>query len=208
MAVLPIVLVLGHSFIRRFHRLVNNPCEVDFPVNLDLSECLVKYYGFGGMLIDDLFAERVVGAVKLHRPNVVILQIGGNDLSAQSSQAITLARRLVDFAIVLRDTYNVQAVIINEPFWRYKSWSCRSPGRQGLFDPLVYDCRRIQFIDYLVHVVEHEPNIRLWYHTRFVLSVPSVCFLPDGVHLTKSGNRRFYRMLRAAAVTGLYMCRN
>lgn len=204
---LPIVLILGHSFITRFHYLVNNPRHADFPDNLDLAECRVKYYGIGGMKIKDLYSEQVLGAIQLHRPSVVILQTGGNDLSSTSHQAISLASSLVDFAIMLRDVYGVRAVVINEAFWRFKAWTKRPSRRQRLFDADIYARRRKEFNNFLEHVLEQEPNIRMWYHTRFVLSAPSVCFLPDGVHLSKIGNRRFYRMLRAAAVTGVHMLR-
>jgi len=69
------VLILGHSFVRRFHELLNRGRDNGTEVGLNLSFVDISYLGIGGRTVHALIALDLakVGAL---RPDIIILEIG------------------------------------------------------------------------------------------------------------------------------------
>ena len=98
----PILLVIGHSFVRRMHHV----CQVGevggerhryYRRDLDLADMFGKvvFRGKGGLTVDRLFRE--LRAVWVIAPTVVLVDIGTNDLG-NGCVPEDLAERIVAFA--------------------------------------------------------------------------------------------------------------
>lgn len=81
------VAVLGHSFIRRLHEDFK---QNSYPANYDLEECSVVHFGIGGFRVCDgdavtYFSSKFGDFLRQVEPNIVLLQLGGNDVDSVKS---------------------------------------------------------------------------------------------------------------------------
>ena len=82
----PQVLIKRHSFVQRFHKFLAQGSERRVRQDLNLSRSAhINYYGVGGRTVDKLskFDLSVVGRLK---PEIVILELGSNDLSPSEAR--------------------------------------------------------------------------------------------------------------------------
>lgn len=89
------VLILGHSFVRRFEQFVLNSLDsrVNGNLNLNCDEVQICYSGHGGASLERI---RALGTsyVREQRPDVVILQAVSNDLCKPEKTVDSIFRRL------------------------------------------------------------------------------------------------------------------
>ena len=75
------ILLLGHSFISHFKRFVkNNQTHFTYSLNLDPREVMVQYSSLPGATVTAIRKKRL-SDVEDFEPDMVILQIGTNDLA-------------------------------------------------------------------------------------------------------------------------------
>ena len=73
------VLILGHSFIRRLREFISTHSD-DFYVNFSLAASVVtRWHGVGGRTVAKTLQFDLL-VVSSFRPDIVILQLGSNDL--------------------------------------------------------------------------------------------------------------------------------
>lgn len=74
------VLILGHSFVRRFEQFVLNSLDarVNENLNLNYDEVQISYSGHGGASLERIRAPGT-SYVREQRPDVVIIQAVSND---------------------------------------------------------------------------------------------------------------------------------
>ena len=82
------VLVLGHSFIARLQQDIVRRKDPSLVPNFGLSHegVRVRFLGFRGGNIDTLLSEKyrlIQSEISRYPPDMVILQIGGNDLDTK-----------------------------------------------------------------------------------------------------------------------------
>ena len=78
-------LILGHSFIHRLKKLLATNYSVDFLRTFNLSNDLwIRWHGTGGRTISETI-QSDLGVVASFAPDVVILQLGTNDLTFLSA---------------------------------------------------------------------------------------------------------------------------
>jgi hypothetical protein len=108
-------LVLGHSFIKRLRRWMRSNGR-----SMSTRKHDVHLYGVGGRTIAKTYYNDLK-VVWRKRPDVVSLQVGGNDILKDSSPTLILVRmkRLVS---VLLEKYHVSTVIVGSVFCRRKPW--------------------------------------------------------------------------------------
>ena len=79
------VLILGHSFIRRVHDFLCRNFNAHIAKNLSLDgDLLVRWHGIGDRTVSKT-REYDLGVVEEFAPNVVIMQLGTNDLTTISA---------------------------------------------------------------------------------------------------------------------------
>ena len=84
------VLILGHSFIRRVHDFLCRNFNAHIAKNLSLDgDLLIRWHGIGGRTVSTT-REYDLGIVEEFAPNVVIMQLGTNDLTTISAVKMRL----------------------------------------------------------------------------------------------------------------------
>ena len=176
----PSVLVLGHSFIRR----LRDDLRLHFDSRADdtfglSDDAIVHLHGVGGLTVARL--RRDLGMVSSLSPQVVILELGTNDLTRL---------RLEVAGSEIEDTFSVRVIGVCKVLPRV-----RAPFFNGAASILN---------QYLCGVLEPIPNVFCWRHRGF--DNPSVHpYLPDGVHVNSFGQYCLYRSYRGAILKALRM---
>lgn len=182
----PTVLVLGHSFVRRLRDDLKSNFDPRADGTFKLSnDTRVHMHGVGGRTVRKL-RQYDLGVVTSVAPDVVILDIGTNDLSANRPEVV--GSEIEDLVCLLLDSYLVRVVAVCEVIPRAQA-------------PVFNEAATV-LNQYLRGVLEPFANAFLWEHRGF--SNPSVDpYLPDGVHLNSSGQYCLYRSYRGAMLKAL-----
>jgi lysophospholipase L1-like esterase len=147
----------------------------------------VYMHGIGGRTFRKV-RNHDLGVVARLSPDIVILEIGTNDLSLLPPEVV--GSEIEELVYLLRQTYHVKVVCV-----------CLLTQRNR--NP-VFNAKRVIVNKYLTVVLEHMPNVFTWLHQRFAR--PSVTpFLRDGVHFNKIGQYALYRSYRGAILKSLRM---
>ncbi|CAC5405857.1 unnamed protein product [Mytilus coruscus] len=191
------VLILGHSFIKRLFMKIIHTWDSKLVQNLNVREAGVRtrFLGFPGGNISRLLKDehhRIRREILKYPPDIVVLQIGGNDLDCEKFNLHVYISNVVSFINILQGTYGEKKVVVCEIFGRL---SLRIPTH-------VYHYGK-QFIDqYFYLQFENHPTVNFWFH-RSRLVAQDKLFLSDGVHLNVEGTRRFFRSLRGAVLNAI-----
>ena len=98
------VLILGHSFIRRLREYIGWNTDIDVNLHI-LDNTELKWHGAGGRTVLKT-VQFDLSVVELFKHDIVILQLGINDLSHLSSANVGSA--IEDLTWTLRDSLNVK----------------------------------------------------------------------------------------------------
>ena len=184
-------LVLGHSFVRRFHlHLLQNNFS-----NLGLSraEINIKYKGVGGLKAIDLVDY--FHYIQQVRPRILYLEIGSNDLCHRAVVTDDVTLYLLNFVTeVFKQCPTVTNVIIGQVIYRNLKARSQSSTRPD------YAAQVDVFNALLKGVFKNDPRVKVWKHKGLLKEVSS-SLLPDGVHLNKKGLTKFQHSLKRAIVT-------
>ena len=182
----PHVLVLGHSFIRHLHDFIErNPRDLDLAFKLK-EPAAIFWHGVGGRTVAKTIRHDL-HVVQSVRPDIVIVQLGTNDLS--SRPPLLVGSDLEDFVRLLHDSCGVQFVCVCQTIRR------RSAKRS--FNKNVDILTR-----YLRVVLEPIPYAFYWGHRGFWKARYNF-LASDGVHLNSRGQYKLYRSLRGAILQSL-----
>lgn len=193
-------LILGHSFVRHFKNFIKSRLsEYNFTLNLDPREVMIQYSGQSGATVDSLRA-RQLSDVKDFEPELVILDIGTNDLSLPTCNAEMLTSAIEKLIDTLLTDYNVQQVVVIQILHRFQS---PRPSRRHIniekFNSEVDICNQL-----LSEKLSQKHNCQFWWHKGFWGINQSSTIDSDGVHLSKpKGQRKYFFNLRAIVVTYL-----
>lgn len=192
---LPNVLVFGHSFIKRIERKIQtdqNSLKGDF----GLEQCKVTLKGYGGLNfgLEDQRKERqlydiVDNLFRCHTFDIVVCQLGGNDISGNTSPE-ALKDAIVRLANYVRTNYNVTVFYVCSIFTRPK------PRYISAED---YERFRTQANTLIEEYAKTNDIIVFWPHKRIFQS-PHNLFLEDGTHLNETGTKKLYKSLRQAII--------
>ena len=190
----PKVLILGHSFVRR----LQSDLRAQFDERADVTFGLVGtaeicMHGVGGRTVQKL-TKYDLGRVKQFSPDIVVPEIGTNDLVNERAEVVgsaieVLVRRLLN-------QYAVRHVVL-----------CQVTPRSFTLRQSSYAClgfnAQVNVLNQYTRVVLGDMNrVTIWKHRGF--TNPSVShLLPDGVHFTRSGQYMLYRSYRGAILQAL-----
>ena len=119
-------------------------------------------------------------------PNIVVLDLGSNDLCDKDSHPETIALSIVALAELLLTELRLRFIAVcemtarqNEPFVGYneKAALLNSQLRESLRVILTAKC---------------------WHHRGLINSTNNAVYAPDGIHLDYLGNKALYRSYRKA----------
>ena len=179
------VLILGHSFIRRLRDHITSSQDGGYNAKFAIltPEFICKWHGVGGRTIAKV-VKYDLGVVKDFGPDIIILQLGSNDLV--DSSALTVGSHLEDLVVLLHDHYKVDLICVCQTLRR-------SPSEVG------FNKNVSLLTKYLKTVLEPIPYAFFWSHRGF-WNTKSQFLSRDGVHLNGKGQHKLYRSMRGAVL--------
>ena len=177
------VLILGHSFIRRLRDLITRSHGFSAQLGIQSPDFICKWHGVGGRTIAKVL-QYDLGVVRDFGPDIIILQLGTNDLVDNSP--LTVGSALEHLVTLLHDAYKVDLICVCQTLLRSSS--------NVLFNKNVGLLSK-----YLKTVLEPIPYAFFWSHRGF-WRTKRPFLAGDGVHLNGRGQYKFYRSLRGAVL--------
>ena len=192
---LPVILLFGHSFIKRLQRDLLHHFDSRAYSSFALEhDAVVQMVGIGGRTVPKALSLDLAVIKKL-KPDIVILELGTNDLS--SCRPETVGSDIEDLVRIFLDSLGVAVVGVCRVLP-----CCHSDPTISQFNVKVDILNR-----YLEVIFEHHPRVFVWCHRGF--SNPSrVVYLADGVHMNAAGQYSLYRSYRGAMLKALRLLKN
>ena len=186
--------VAGHSYVKRLEAEFQNGV---YPNNFGLQEFQVQFVHRGGAHINDL--KQMLHSIVANHPQVVLLQIGGNDFSGRpDSDHVHVTEGIIELSKQIRTCPGVKVVYISKLFYR------------KLNKRYLPTQRHVQRYNDKVDIVNSSmdkevpalrtKNIFIRNHKGRELLKDKI-LAPDGTHLNELGMRKFYRSIRGALIT-------
>ncbi|KAK3098712.1 hypothetical protein FSP39_022328 [Pinctada imbricata] len=181
--------IVGHSFVARLEdSLQGSKIRTIFPYGKDLGlDADVKYFGLRGATTKTYLNSREMVSCELFRPTRVFVQVGGNDIS-KNSTVISVCEGIRDIVEHLLRIDSVNAVIIGSIFPRRKP--------RGVSEDYYYnEARKINnFLER--HYADHS-RVYFWKLRGLQLPKKNI-FINDGVHLNDDATATYARQIRMA----------
>ena len=183
---------MGHAFVRRFELFLSKGVDARVRRDLNLSRSAqITFLGVGGRTVDKL-SKFDLHLVRRLQPQIVILEIGSNDLSPPDARPEVVGSKIETLVQRLHAACRVETIVV-----------CQTINRAaGLRDPPSFNDRVALLNQYLSVVLETLPFAVFWRHKG--LRQPTVRILcRDGVHLNSKGQYALYRSYRSAILSAI-----
>ena len=168
----PRVLILGHSFVRRHKHFITIQARKNTDIALDIKVsdvCTVCVLGIGGRTVDKM-VRLDLPTIRDMAPDIVILELGSNNLCDTTSDAETTGLAIETFAELLYHRSSVRYIMVceviprsNQPFFHYN----------GKVDSLN---------SYLVKALANALFAEVWRHRGLYHPTINI-YLFEGIHL-------------------------
>ena len=188
----PKVLILGHSFVSRFKTFVYQGGDRRVKRDLHLSRSArVFFQGVGVRTVDKLRALDLHDVRRL-KPDIVILEIGSNDLCQLGVKPETVGSKIEALVHILQNQCHVNYIMV-----------CQVINRTAIPREVPLYNERVALLNqYLSVVLETLDFVQFWCHKGLRKpNIPVIC--GDGVHLNAQGHYALYRSYRGAILFAL-----
>ena len=176
---LPRSLILGHSFLRRMKVfLKNNAVNSSLNEHFDLeNSCIVKLIGNGGSKFKRLMRYNLRATTT--RPDILVLEIGSNDLCDPSAEPEIIGEIITAFVDVLRYEIQHKFTVICQVI------PCRNP-------PFPKYNRRVKKLNKcLQDTLADSSVVKFWRH-RGLNNPTRDIYVRDEIHFNKRGHKALY----------------
>ena len=184
------VLVWGHSLVRRLHQYCDDTTGPNLGFKHDSHK--VHLVGYPGGTIDTL--TRHFDDILYYRPDVVCLQIAGNDLSRPDKTPDVVLRPLIELIERLFGVPFVKYVVVFELFPRLKTRS-----HKGDVEVPLYNSRVSEFNCKLRSALSDSLFCKFWRHDR--MSNLERLLDSDGVHFRHQ--HPYFKSVRGGVLFGI-----
>ena len=190
----PSVLVLGHSFVRRMRDYLYSSQNM----NLGLQQIShILYHGVGGHTLFDLWDE--ISFIEAVNPDILVLEIGSNDLAHNSMQPAVLVEELLKFVTFIQNRCSISQVAVLQVFYRSIAYQPRRNQR----DHIEFNQAAFMFNDLLYERI-CSPSFQamgIHYHKLKGIWNPFENYLRhDGVHLNQQGMHKHAHHYKQAII--------
>jgi lysophospholipase L1-like esterase len=152
---------------------------------MQLAECTVHFLGVPGLNLNKIAKSEDL--LLAFHPQLIILQIGGNDLCKHSYSAERVAHDIIDLAYRLQYENNNCNVLVSQLIPRV-----RCPVD---YNDKVHSCNH--FI--ASRLGQDSSTVALWKHKGIWCPKEWICDV-DGVHFNEVGQFKLFNSYRAAAI--------
>ena len=189
------VSLVGSSFLKHLNENIQNSAYPDLLVDFGLDQIATQFVCGVGWLLKDVDYHKDI--IKSFHPDVIILQIGGNDLCRFNVRPESVADQLLELASLLRTETGASYVILGHIIRRVLGRYISSSEEQSDLE-----LARIKANKFLEVVSNEFQDIKFWKHRGFEESQYDI-LAHDGVHFSALGQSRFHKSLRGAILTTL-----
>ena len=157
------------------------------------SEFVIQFHGIGGMKLNHdepnkaLTSKFNTDVINSFNPDLVIIEIGSNDLGSQIVCPEQLARQVVNFASFILNIYSVKRVVLGSVI----------PRRNLGVPHNDYNNNVHRFNDAVTRLTASVPGVQQWKHRGFTNPERDI-FHHNGIHLNFYGNGAFACSLKRA----------
>lgn len=198
------VLICGHSFVRNFRTFLcqQSGCwekYQDFSNFLGLPEENIFVHGKGGLKANAEGFTLISNYLDLYSPDVLVLELGTNDVCARSSSGPRVAEILIrQCQNWLNICANLKSIVI-----------VKITNRRRLHvSHEIFETRKEEFNRTLVTLARSNDRIYAFGHDRAAIRAMRTDLAPDGIHVTSNGGMRLYNFsVRKAVLIGLRRAR-
>ena len=179
----PQILILGHSFIRRFAGFLQKMGHEHLMAKLS-SLGSIRFHSVGGCTIAKV-RKFVLGIIRRLSPDIIVLELCSNDLTKLPAQ--TVGSELETLVRYLHDEFNVKSIAVCQVIRRHSpQWTA-------------YNLKVTKLHLYRKAVLEPIPYCLYWKHRGFWNSRENI-YLSVGVHLNDLGNLMLFWSIRGAVI--------
>ena len=168
--------------------------RVNMRFNLSDINSDVRFKGTGGRTVGALI-EQDLKAVRDFMPDIVLLQIGSNDLADKKHperRPETVGSLIEELVCQLHQSLNVCHVVVGEAMPRQKH-----------YHQFPYFNQNIDILNrYLSVVLEPIPYVTFWRH-KCVKDSKLKLYKRDQIHMNELGNFKLYKSFRGALIQAL-----
>ena len=109
----PHVLIMGHAFVRRFELFLSEGIDTKVRQNLNLScSAQITFLGVGGRTVHKL-SKFDLHLVRCLQPQIVILEIGSNDLSPPDARPKVVGSKIETLVQRLHAECQLETIVVN-----------------------------------------------------------------------------------------------
>ena len=184
------VLVWGHSYVRRLQEYCEQQQDThNLGLSFDKHSIFFKARG-GGKSIHAKLDFKVIDQVGA---DMVVLDIGTNDLDSERVSPNVLAREVFDAASTIQYMYpQVKRIVILEVLFRTPNGTFPLHNRNFFLAAHQYNNK----VKILVNSQPDRQNAKIlfWHHKGLTQNWQS--FIMDGVHLTPEGMKKYFSSIR------------
>lgn len=189
------VALIGSSYLRQLGDDIQNGVSEEFLADFGLEQIDSTFICGGGWLLEDILHYE--NEIKAFKPQIIFLQIGGNDLSRYGMKPETVADQLLQLASYLRSISGAHAVLVGHITRRVLGKYLSSYAEQSEFELARYKANQ-----FLKMVAPDHAGVKFWKHRGMEDSQYDI-LSSDGVHFNDLGQSRFYRSVRGAILYAL-----
>ena len=179
------VLVIGHSYIRRWVKEYTVECslpDVSPNYGIDSTAVCIDTVGYGGCKTTTITGRLAVAGTRVYHGAVI--QLGGNDLCVTRNYD-RIAAFLVSIAQYLQVSYGIDRIALCQVL------------RRPQFPYPDYNDLVVKLNDAILQRSRSLPGICMWKHRGFWRSKVNVQHA-DGIHLNTYGLYKYYKSIRGA----------
>ena len=154
----------------------------------------IIFNGIGGRTVDKLIRNDL-NKIRNAAPDIVVLELGSNDLCVSDCDPETIALSIVALAELLLKELSLQFIAV-----------CEVTVRQN--EPFVgYNDKAALLNSHLRELLREIPATKCWQHRGLIKPTNNAVYAPDGIHLNYMGNKALYRSYRGAILRALSQVR-
>ena len=182
------VLYYGHSFVQHLQDYMASLPYYMSNLGLPYNEGSVYYKSLSGATVDRLRKKHNLDLVNRMQPEIVILEVGTNDLSLIEKTPLFVHDQVMELIRELLDC-RVRKVILSQVVMR---------GKKGLVGRDQDYEEKIHAYNHMIEgSLRHLPRTAFWHHRNMWGDIEALVG-DDGTHLNDQGNKRFYRSMKGA----------